>query len=182
MCGFKRWTLRCGTLSSMSCCNLLLFYVPTVQVQQWISLISVALWNTRAVNLTSKKKKKISKENKYIIRSLGWCMCRDAKWIQIPSTHCGGYGGEVVSGCPPQHQPSSLSLMISSLLPSPPPSTSSFHFPKLVMSLAASDVKVSLAEGTMELRENVRASTRVSVHVSACFLCMCVCVSLLTGY
>lgn len=104
-------------------------------------------------------------------------MCRQAEWIQIPSTHCGSYGGgEVVSGCPPQHQPSSFFLLISFLLPGPPPSTSSFHFPKLVMSPAASDVKVSWAEGTMELRENVRppcTRVRACSCVFSVYVCVC---------
>lgn len=39
------------------------------------------------------------------------------------------------------------------------------------MSPVASDVKVSQAEGTMELRENVNPGARVFVHVSVCFLC-----------
>lgn len=63
------------------------------------------------------------------------------------------------------------------LVLSPPPPMSSFHSPQLVMSPAASDVKVSQAEGTMELRENVNPG----VHGSACvfcgfFLCVLVCV------
>lgn len=83
-----------------------------------------------------------------------------------------------MSGCPPQHQPSSFFHLISSL--GPPSSMSSFHFPLLVMSPAASDVKVSQAEGTMELRENVNPGAHVSVHVSVCFPCAYV--SLLMGY
>lgn len=54
---------------------------------------------------------------------------------------------------------------------------SSFHSSQLVMSPAASDVKVSQAEGTMELRENVNPRcTRIFVHSSVCFPCVCVCI------
>lgn len=65
----------------------------------------------------------VSKENKYIIRSLGWRMCREAEWIQIPSTRCGGYGG---GGC--VRLPASASaffLFSPDLLP--PPQSSSLH-------------------------------------------------------
>lgn len=64
------------------------------------------------------------------------------------------------------------------VLSRPPPSMSSFHSPQLVMSPAASDVKVSWAEGTIELRENVRPIARVRACVAVFFLsgCLCVCV------
>lgn len=54
----------------------------------------------------------------------------------------------------------------------PPSSMSSFHSPQLIMSPAASDVKVSQAEGTMELRQNVNLSARARFCVF--FLCVCV--------
>lgn len=80
--------------------------------------------------------------------------------------------------------PASASAFCLSLpdLLAPPPSMSSFHSPQLVMSPAASDVKVSQAEGTMELRENVNPGACACVRVSVGLQCVCMCVSLLTGY
>lgn len=104
-----------------------------------------------------------------------------------------GSGGWRVSGCPPQHQPSSFFfffffLLISSLLPwfsstlLPPPSVSPFHFPVLVMSPAASDVKVSQAEGTM----GAGRKCQPPVHACSCMCSArvfpCADVTLLTGY
>lgn len=57
-------------------------------------------------------------------------------------------------------------------LPPPPPLVLAHLSPQLVMSPAASDVKVSQAQGTIELRENVSPGARVWLFVP---WCVCVC-------
>lgn len=90
----------------------------------------VSLWEiiyTQAVNLTSKKKKKVCKKNKYIIRCLGWCMGGEAEWIQIPSTHCGGYWGAEAGACCVRLLASASAFFLFPPDLLPPPQSSSLH-------------------------------------------------------
>lgn len=140
---------------------------------------------TWAVNLTSKKLICEKKINKYITCSFGWCMCRKAEWIQIPSTLCGGYGGE---GC--VRLPASASaffLFPPDLLP--PPQSSSLHellsFPQAGNESCCLWCEGELGEGNNGAErkcQTQRTRVRACSCVFSATVCVCVCVSLLTGY